>query len=1619
MKADKRCAERNALVLALAALRRAIAADDDDLVAVATSRLVRWSAEQSTDGLVPPNWLADMPDGGRLSEALLDAATRPASPVDGASLSAVEELAERIELIFAEWRADSSVTGTCLPVGVTERGSGHLVSLGVDLAVTDVAHAETQGFGPRTVAAVEAARAEVEDLLDLLGRSGAVGVELALTGDHLDADLDDDELALPVALGALAHFVPWSGSRVELVAAGALVDGAFAPLPEAEVKRRREAASDLGLGLVVPTATGWQLWHVGQEEPVVFETGDRSLEAAAGVLWGRKWADWAAGRRSMVLERLRFTTVDLEEDPNQAVPDTRIEQVGYLERMFAARPTATVMIGGPTSTGKSTIIRMVAKSLREQGWKVVAVSPNNGRLPDEDLIVQVARTALLGGDAQHHMLVLENIIPVGQAQDADVDTLLRDVSTRLGIGVLAALQYEIRAASWRTDETSVTHAVVGQSHTLSFAKTLTAANEELLGGARPHLADLVRKYHRDLRRLTNAMRTAAQAGPGRPAGDDLDATIRGLGENGHDALRKLAAVSLLNNEVLLEDLWPLDEDVLSAAGGVSSTRHNGWRLASPDLCRDILSHGRNRHDGGGRHAGADRPGGDRRDDDAMSHEVVRLVTLELAHVMKQQPSRVVTFLRCCRQADETVCRKLLEDSRFKDNFELWLEQVEVQAISELVVVGDGILPYHLQQQLASKLVNRCQELASASVGDMQLVLRALWHVRSDVQADLNACLESLVPELTRLFASVEERRGRGAHRLLDSLLRFQYPGFNRLVAERGLAVLQGLNPDIVQDYSTARRVDRLVKQAGRHAQIEVDLTVEEPSVRKLLDHHVPARRGLPLILAWLTLKLGLEHIEDWDAWLRRHSQDIASSLRYTDVQELRYAIADLHACNPAFCVRLLNSVPHLNARLRTLIGKNALAVESALLLQTLTSRHARLAFEVLYQDSSPANASGQNTPRKSLAKDLASVIIDTGDNKGAGMLLAAAYQLDDWKGNPATGFAHELAQQLGEEWFLAQVANDVRPSVVSHLIKGMWRARTTFADRVLDAAVESVANSIRSTLRPWGPQLALIIAEDPEVARDFIDRLRLEVRLARILEGMTKAGSTDARTFFHRLGRILHPEAASAYLAQYRQDGVVLRGSINASLNHVLEVGKTLRLAGADEASSAVFEAARKLKGKSRFLAQLNAFMSPSELAESIRLMTRLDPLYTAGEVDRLSTTIGRDAAGRERNVLADRVRYGMNFDHLGAANLMEASERVAEGVGQRLLASALKDQQTWKWFANEVQHLQNPTQQWTVARHLHAVGLRYGTRHTSWMEKAFDIRLGTMPSLRGPRFVTEVLRMLRLWDEDWARRAAERVDTERIATRLRHMLSADLKALPGLLTMLLACDAEHLVDPIVAVIEDADPDHLVRRLDLEAAPRLLLWLQRHGYGHADVAECLARAIGTAVESFPVRDEVQHWVQIGWAAAAVRRVGATAEIPLVEPPLPTNRVFAAEVSWGLSCLPVQPWTRMQLKQSLDRLVGKVPTTPNEAFYTLVAASAANRTREFVTDAGAWSSLARMTIGQLDELQWIGGRDPQVATLLRRHGTAATERMQTMTTSFDDRAEGVEEWFAGRDLDDLG
>ncbi|ONI91242.1 hypothetical protein ALI22I_09210 [Saccharothrix sp. ALI-22-I] len=165
--------------------------------------------------------------------------------------------------------------------------------------------------------------------------------------------------------------------------------------------------------------------------------------------------------------------------------------------------------------------------------------------------------------------------------------------------------------------------------------------------------------------------------------------------------------------------------------------------------------------------------------------------------------------------------------------------------------------------------------------------------------------------------------------------------------------------------------------------------------------------------------------------------------------------------------------------------------------------------------------------------------------------------------------------------------------------------------------------------------------------------------------------------------------------------------------------------------------------------------------------------------------------------------------------------------------------------------------------------------------------------------------------------------------------------------------------------------------------------------------------------------EALDWSRIGWAVAALRRVGAIGEVPLVGPPVVPNRALTTEVAWAMATLPAQPWTAEQLRQILDILRRREPVTSTDAFYTLMAAAMAKRTSEFVTDLDAWQVITGMSIGQLDEMRRMSHQDRHTADLLGRHGPAIGKRVEAMTMSMDDRTSTVEEWFAGQDLDDIG
>lgn len=1228
--------------------------------------------------------------------------------------------------------------------------------------------------------------------------------------------------------------------------------------------------------------------------------------------------------------------------------------------------------------------------------------PAHARLPDPGQLRAVASAALAMPEIEstRRLVVVDDVAPVDEADDADIDDLLASVSSSLGVAVLAVLQYDINAVDFKTDSVFVLQGVVGQAAALRFAEDLIAAHPHL-AGAKPWLSDIVRRHYRDLHRLCWALQQATSTGQDLLSDEQIEARLSELDEDQLYALARLAAVSLLNNGSHAKDLYPLGDKDFADFGAQYSDRSERWRLYDHGTCHRILR----RH--------LVRKGIDPGSEVAVHREIANLSAAVFEETLVGGNDQPVAFLRNARYGNESACRRMLaESATLEPQFMSWLARIDVLTLAEFALAADSVLPQKLLGEVERCLLARAELLDSPTGGELLLVLRALHRFRHRAaEQDFEATLER-VARVAEEVLRTSRGSARTLFRLVELLVRFHHDELNKVVAAVGSGALTDLDPNDVGDYGLVRRLSRLLKQAAR-ASGETLLELEaNGEVAKLVRHRPQPRRGAPIMLALVALRGELGKLSDnWDEVWREFGPGIVASLPHSDVGELKKALIDLHGYSPALCLHMLQNVAGLDTALRTLLERNAFAGEAAQLVGVLTHRHPRLASKVLYERSAPG-VSAEAPPRKRLVEKFARRIKETGDNKGAGMLLRSTHVLDDWSGNPARGFSHHLAVALGFDWFQEQVVRDARVSVVGYLLSGLSKSRAPFRDKLLDKARESVVNAVRASLRPWGPQLALTIADDPDHGDKFVEKLRNEISAERLLEGMLRAGNPDSRTFFHRLGRTLYREIPTTYRDRYDQEDRILTKSPSSALQALVEAANTLRSAHIPSAGKDVLESALRSKPGKEMLDRLGRYTSPTELATSIRLLYRLDPDFARAKVDELMTPRRKSWDGHA-SVLRDRVLYALFNAPAAAADLMSAVEHAAPGQGARLLEQARSRKQAWNTFTDEVKYIQYPTQQWAIAYHLATVGLRRGQPQTDWMQHIYQARTKTLPRVRSPRLITETLQMFHLWDEEWFASAVERVDVPRLVSRLADGIPADLAAVPSLLSALEAAGAEEVARKISGVFTLLEPAAVVRRVGLRQASRLVMWLSDHGAAEAeDLAVELARSTSSRLARTTIRDEAVHWTEIGWAAAALHRVGAAQHLSEVDPAVGPNLAFPAECAWGVARLPQQRWTRTALSTALDKLAaGHGPADATTAFHTLAAASVAGRTADFIREPQQWSEVSKVSMGQLRELQRLADSDPVLKAFLRERSDDFARHL-TDGPSHDYRVEETLSWFDG-------
>ncbi|MER6231137.1 MULTISPECIES: P-loop NTPase family protein [Streptomyces] len=1449
---------------------------------------------------------------------------------------------------------------------------------------------------------------------------------LAALGLLPPSRVDDIAVALPAALRLLArtlaapelpHPAPgmFASGAYSLTPIGAVRTTQFQPMDPGEASLRAQAC---GGTLVHPGHGGWFRTSAGDDDQTlaVADAG-LTLSGAARAYWGEAWDAWRREWHRSALKATGWSLFDWSQtQPDaQPLPDIRTDQVDSLVAIFQDLERKVAVLGGPSGSGKSCIARCTARSLAEAGRRVIVLVPDDRAFPSGDVLAEVVRHALgsledlVQPETGCPVVILDAIRPMGET---DVDRVLPAVSAELGVSVLACLGYDINSFhDWQAANLTVVPSVVRSAALLNLASRAREIHGDKVA-ANPRFVDaLARRFPHDLAGFVKGL-CDYRGGNDRPERleEELRQTFRDeLGVDAQEIAAVVAAVSLLGGNVGV----PEDErSNLYQVGAAPDGVPGRLRFPSPTDCRTILDiYNETVHPDE-----ATRP---------RRHDLVAvLVAKELFRDLSDNRSGLLPMLRGARLYDERVCRSLAESLLYpdhEDDFAKWRRNASPVGIALVLLAMDSSLGEKVISRLLKTLVTRLPQTPPGSARSLLAVVRAIHRHRhrfGDPQ------FEILTEWMAQGFAELLEDRPRpddGLYSVLEQLSRFHHPRLDEVVAERGSKVLTRLNPDRALDYRTVTRVERLVRRAANDiGRPEYASWVQnEAEVRKLLDHDPDPVRGIGLYLSNLVLRLRYDRdYEDWDIVFERHDVrvGIRQALRHTDAVDLRYALEEARAYQVGFVTRMLNDRElnkgegfgvAIHKALRT-----APPTDAALLLRTTSEIHDYTAHQALYGDST-------ERPDAGLARALARQVRAHQDAKGAGLLLSATARVDELFLTEKAGFGQYLAEELGMDWVSVRLEEDPRISIQYHLIKGLWEVNASFREECLDLFVDVVARALNRSMRPWGPQAALLLGQDVEFGTAFLEKLGRNVPERRLFDGMKDAPVADARRYFHQLGRAMYQGLPAQYVLEHDAAGFIERMASTSPSSAALCARETARtlVDGGVPAEDAGLWVLRKNGTETtdsvgrRWGAQIGRGSSTNQVTEVINVLAGLNGETAAAILGYLNEkTISRGK--RKDNLLRDKVRQAVFNDPVEAARLLTAVERVSVGTGAALMRDLQGDWRAWNTFTSEVAHIQHPTQQYQVVRQLVALGLRPGGVHSKWVDNLRNRHHATVTQVTSPAALSDVLRMACIWDADWACQLAADIPGQRLARRLGYARVRDLTHTPSLLSLLVMAKADETVRVLFDELERLRPALLVKSLDAHSVDVLLdvALRVRPDFAHR-LVPAAAEAIDGQMRRDVVLDEAKHWNEIGWTARSLQIMGKTQLLSRRVPNRMPNLFCPDATVWGVMWLPRQNWTQEILGNVVHHIVKPSVSGAHSVFVAFAYASSQGRTTELRAPDGSWPSLDGCSARALVALQLMAGRDPALRTALLTQQSTLVAQLDRPTSRAGAFASSARAWFA--------
>lgn len=1389
-------------------------------------------------------------------------------------------------------------------------------------------------------------------------------------------------VGLPVAIEVIRRALDLPPS--DWVTSGAIDEsGEIEPLLREDLKAKWEAVRDDGVkrGLLAagqqePTIPANELQLLNHERPTLFD--------AAKLLWGEEWDRKLRDVQTDAISTYAFhlgwrQAVHLDCATVAGVPivvPTR--EAREIADHFRDSDADFAFLGGGPKSGKTWIAQEVESNLKAAGnWTVETLSMKQFAQPSADDVIKAIRhVSNLPSPQPRRLIVLDEM--EWNARLDGLEHLLRSEAQQTGVSILCVARVD-RTMEWATEDCTQFRSIQSDE-ALEDILTQVFDRYPEMEKAKVLRGTIVAFARRDLWWIMNLLAQAAASTFSLPYQDlvaqFLEIRVPRVSERQLEHLKKIATLSLCSAYVPKEEV-PAELTRYLQAIGARLIAQRGWVIESRATCDAIL-------------------GAVLKDSkltvslDEMSRVSISPQHIEsvlLGTINRGETESTIAILCRVRQYNPPALGRTW--ALAKEELATWAKRIAKPV--QLAVLLDVLAPLLPENDL-QVLVNRLAELVSLdwvrfTSHDLAFCLRVLRRERTSAEESSRGGRNEgagrwheLMWDLDhRGLATVLASGGDSTDNLFlaEELWRTHDEAGHRALEKSAVRMVPRKPPFASQDYKLVLRLLNLVRNisfqrnAGenRHGEVHLKAACEAIANWEFPKEAGPTADQLLLRLA-VRKALGLISWQ-WEEVVNSIGRDLRASINRSTFLQLSEGLFGLADEDRSLAVCLLDTID-IGAQLSR---RQFSAGEFATLLGTISRLHVDTAYQLLYE--SPGR------PRRNLAERLAQRIHATGDTKGAGRTLYATSKVDELFGSMNGGFARLLADRIGKKFLEVNLRRDARVSVLFYLIQGLVVTEVPFATDAWHLVCETVAESIRETLRPWAPQLALLMCESTEIGTKFIDEFVARVPEDRILAGMTSAFGIEALESFHRLGRF-YPTVAARFRAFYENGSEILPrlsrdDRPDVVLRAVRAMSDTLRRAGDLQAGQRILETLNK---PAKVAALRN---SPTgDVASTIRLWREIDPSDAADMVHWDAT----------KAILHDKFRRTIAEPHVGV-ELATAVEDVKQGSGKKLVRDFMNWDGAWKAFVSELIHDQNPVAQASALLRLCRLeALPEEKVRQRLYDHVWRLRIGTLTS---PHAVTSLLKLFAAWDQQWGTEAAGKVNISRLGRRLAQACMTDLDYASGLIGTLHALgqgDSARALANILAEVKNID-----ERLSLETWQFLLPVLD---IVHPELAEAMSVKLSDRVKRSVVAgrviDDVGFWQTVGWIAyRCSHSVGSRGAIDIPDAPpsflVPKDTLTCL---WATTWLADAEWTSAQRDRAW-RDICKRPKACRVDFrlMALVALSRNGRLNGFFSRVGYhWgrpssASPAHLTVllrAGLDNQElaaWIGHWSEDISGTLDR------------------------------------